>query len=172
MKIKCTSDLSYQAYKKFFKITMGKMDWLYYVFDTIIGIAVVGALISVISDGVKNLPTLVLYLAVLVVVIFIQCYIPKLSYKRTKIDGQSVDEFTFTEENVHIVSNAKNISSTADLTYDTFLSAYESKTHVFLYIAKDRAYIIDKNTVTGGNFDRVRDILIKNIGIKKYKIKF
>ena len=44
--------------------------------------------------------------------------------------------------------------------------------YVFLYIAKDRAYIIDKSTVTGGNFDRVRDILIKNIGIKNYKIKF
>lgn len=172
MEIKAVSDLSYEAYKQFFKITMGKMNIFNVIIDAFLGLCILVYAYSVVTEGMEYIRTFIMLLILSFALILLQIFMPKLSYKRTIIKGQSVDEYTFMEDSIHIASKTENISSESDLKYNSFLKVYENSRYAFLYIAKERAYIVDKQTVTGGNFDRVRDLLIKNVGIKKYRIKF
>ena len=171
MEIKAYSDPSYEAYKIFFDYTTRANKILYIVLESVMAFAILVCLISMFSLGLQGLKTAIPFVAMYLICVFIRTGAPKTSYKRTCVSGEVREEFIFTPHNIHIFTAAKGIRSQTDVSYSAVVRVYETERYVFLYIANDRAYIVDKTTVTGGNFDTVRDILYRQLD-NKYVIKF
>lgn len=171
MEIKATSDTSFSAYKQFYKATTKRMTAIYIILESFFALCVLGGLFGIVAGDMVDTGLLMELLFFYCCLVVCRIILPKISFKRMNIKDSKPDSFIFTDNNINIVSEAKGIASEANLEYNAFVKAYENKRYAFLYLAKDRAFIVDKYTVTGGNFDRVRDKIIEQIGLKKYVIK-
>ncbi len=103
--------------------------------------------------------------------LFIYVFLPKLNYKMQKTTTDTINKYTFYDTKLVAISTAKGITSTSEVEYSTLDRVLENKKYIYIYIAKDKAMIVDKSTITNGSIDEIRCAITSQIGTNKYKIK-
>ena len=103
--------------------------------------------------------------------LYIMIILPKINYRNHKTATDAVNEYTFYDTKMCVTSSAKGIVGSGETEYSALHKVIETKGYIYMYIAKGRAYIIDKSTITGGRVEEIRSAVISQIGFKKYKMK-
>ena len=91
------------------------------------------------------------------------------TYKQSKEIYDTIHyEFTFNEDDIHLVLVQNNIRNKFTTAYSDLASVIETKDYIFLFIDNKRAYIV---SISGfENFDRVEFRSLVQTKTKKYKI--
>ncbi len=85
------------------------------------------------------------------------------------ISDDTIDTFVFTDDAVYVKEVNGNYRSTHAYPYDFFYTVRETKKHYFLFIAKNQAWIIEKNGLKEGNIDNLNAFLKCKLGDHRFK---
>lgn len=170
MEIKASSVYDKKTIADFTRHSIKKLTPLYIIISAIFVFLFVIDLYNII---VFYAPVSVLVVHLLIFILFslyLYVLIPNLNYKRQKTMTDTVNEYTFYDTKLVAISTSKGMTGTSEIEYSSLNKVFETKEYIYIYIAKEKALIINKSTITNGSVDEIHDAITSQIGIKKYKI--
>lgn len=90
---------------------------------------------------------IIILIGVDILFLFLSLGIPRILYKKDPAVGSTVT-FSFTDENVNIVTVGNGISENCSYGYDKFIKATHNITDVYMYFSKQKALIADVSYLT------------------------
>ncbi len=171
MEIKASSVYDKKTIVSYTKQSIKRLKPLYIILYALIGFLFVVNLYGVIALNESKTSLLFPVLIGAFFVLYIYVFLPKFNYKMQKTKTDAVNEYTLYDTKFVVISTAKGITGTSEVEYSTLNRVLETKDYIFLYIAKEKAMIIDKSTVTNGSIEEIRSAIISQIDADKYKIK-
>ncbi len=171
MEIKASSVYDKKTIIAYTKQSMKRFKPLYIILYILFGFMFIVNLYDIIA---LDASISVLIAPIFICAFFLLCiyvFLPKFNYKMQKTTTDTVNEYTFYDTKLVAISTAKGITGTSEVEYSTLNRVLETKDYIYMYIAKDKAMIIDKSTITNGSIEEIRYAITSQIGIDKYKNK-
>jgi len=92
----------------------------------------------------------------------------KLQLKKTPtLDADA--EYLFTEDEIKETFVSASLNQTLNCKYDSVVLVSESENYLYIYIAKNQAYVVDKDGFTEGTLYDLKVLLSQKIDAKKIK---
>jgi len=170
MEITASHKYTYKSYKKFFKLTIGWLNYLFIALEIILAINIIISLFGLVFGG-SDIISLVMFILLEIFWIAFHLYFPRLSYKKTSIAKDASDNYVFYDDKLLVKSESKGVSSEGSVEYKVIKKVYETGEMFYVYISQQQAFIVEKATIAGGTADDIRNLLIKSVGQNKYKFK-
>lgn len=173
MEIKASSKYDYKTFASFqrfhFRVRLKILNILIFILTVFVAfVFTITAIYSYIDSQMIFGGTI--FVVMLVGMLFTYFCMPKILYKRDKVNQDAENNFVF-KEKIEITSKNNYQTTTATLEYDAIWRIYENKNYIYMFLDPNKAEIVDKSTVTGGTITDLRMLLISKIGADKYKIK-
>jgi hypothetical protein len=102
--------------------------------------------------------------------LFIYFGLPRMTYNSSKKLQGLKSEFIFNDSSFTEISEKDGFSSEETIPYEHIIKVDETKGYLFLYIAKNQAYCVEKATMTQKDYITLQNRLIGIFG-KKYRYK-
>ena len=160
MRFSASTVYSAEKLLKFNKFTAfeKKWFWLFLFFCT----AMCSASFAVLSlRGSFNLTAFVCLILVSfldVFYVFVSFALPKISLKKSPTFGATVN-FEFYTDSFTVHALTKVGKKSASHRYSSLLKARETENDIYLYIAKQQAYIVDKSSIAPSSIDDFKEFL-------------
>ena len=116
--------------------------------------------------------SMLILLAVVGMGIYLYFFLPRKQYKNLGKLRNAVNIYTFTEENLHVDTEAKGFSATSDNAYSGTSKVMETDQYFFIWPAKDRVFIVEKATITGGTVEDVRKLVTSHDGAQYIRCRY
>ena len=174
MKIKAESKYDFESMKALtyaaqFKKGKPKICMVFYmVIYALLAALVITEMILFGADTLLIIQFVLICLLVLIQ-LFTFFLLPGIRYKKMGKMKDMKNEFLFTDENIEIKSGNSNYSGQAVLQYSYIHKVYETGKYFFIFQNRASAFIVEKNTITGGTAENIRKKLSSVLG-KKYKL--
>lgn len=174
MEIKATSKYDWETIKEFYKFSMWGRQKALNVF-VVVCCVFIGAvlLLQIVTDTftVESIPSLAMFILLIVLLAFIYFAIPRIQYKKNKILHGIENTITFKENCFEMNQNGDNAASVGTINYNAIHKIYETKKYIYIYITPQQAHLINKDTVEGATATELRAFLFKAVGMSKYKLR-
>jgi len=112
-----------------------------------------------------------IYAVLMAAFIILDCYIyfglPRVQYAAQHKFKEAVNEYVFTDEEMHVTSVGKNYSENLVISYSVIEKVIETSRYMFIFQTRYMAHIVDKTTINRGTAEQIRDKLRPGLG-KKY----
>ena len=171
MEIKACSVYDKKTITAYSKQSIKRLKPLYIIVYVLFGFMFIVNLYDIIALNASISVLLVPVLITTIFLLYIYVFLPKFNYKLQKTKTDAVNQFTFYDTKLLAVSTSQGITGTSEVEYSTLNKVLETKDYIYLYIAKEKAMIVDKSTITNGSVEDIRSAITSQIGIEKYKIK-
>lgn len=177
MKIKCSYKSSYEAFRDFCRFALFKAVSVK-VYSVIFFVSLFAIIAYMSIYGGSGILTTLLVIVLLMgaIMAFMYFLLPKAKYSAMyeKYSEPAEMEFIFEASffSVYIKDNYSGRTEKTLCPYQKIYTAYETKKYFFIYMDKNRAYIIQKSKVQGGSaaVKQVSDTFKAALG-KKYRKK-
>lgn len=175
MEITATSKYDWETIKKFNNFHNFKRSGILNALHIIIIVCFLIGLIDIVmslifgyfdSETLSRFITLILVTFIMILIYFI---LPKIMFKKNKVGKDAENRFVFKEETFEIEGGNGNASGKSEIKYSVIHKIYETKEFMYIYINSRQAYVVDKETVS--DEATLRDLLISEVGLKKYIFK-
>lgn len=171
MKIKANGKNDYKAYKKLLKTSSPLTMPFYWTLVVLYTLTVIVTYVDL-EQGklIVNIPAIIFWFLLDLVIILSVIGIPKRCYKSTKIADGIETEYVFEEDEFIARCEHKAYRTEAKVDYKILKNVYELNEYIFLFVSKRQAYIVEKDSISVDEVSVLRETLLKKIG-KNYKLR-
>ncbi|MGN1202000.1 MAG: YcxB family protein [Eubacterium sp.] len=165
MEIRAQSVHNEKTIKKYAKVTLKQ-----YQLPIFITIDILSFLLVLLSTR-SIIPSLIFLIIMTVYIVLIYVFSVKALYKAQGKFKETVNYFLFRDNDFTCSSRTIDggYQDRTVISYSFPVKAIETNEYLYIYIQKNRAYIIDKKTIENGTIDNIRCKLMPILG-NKYKI--
>ena len=145
-----------------FSIVDRPLKWIVYLIGTIL------VTVALILNIGNNYMPMYLVAAILIgladlIVLFSYFLYPIIKLKNFSEEQVISNHFEFGENEIRFSSESKMANGTAKLSYQQIHSVKESKTCIYIYVARRKAMIIDKSSITEGSVSDLKTLLRQKV---------
>ena len=97
---------------------------------------------------------------------------PRLRYNSLAKMQNVENHYVFCDHVMKVFTKSQVYNGQAEIEYALFLKAYETSKYLFLYQTKNQVFIIDKNTITDGTIEDLRNQLSGYLKDKYFLCKY
>lgn len=177
MELQSISKISKDVYRKFYRFDAFEKTRLRKLLipTGIIVTIIVSIELFVISNYTYDLdqPVIPLLALMILLMIFMITYmwfvLPLIGYKLSAKLYSIDNYFTWYDEYFTVKVDSEDISSMSNYTYEGLLKACEYRDFLYLYVTKNQAHLIPKDSFTKGTWNELKTVLINELG-DRYKI--
>ena len=90
---------------------------------------------------------------------FVYFILPKIQYRSLAKLKEAENEYVFFDDYIKVFSNSQEYKGEAKIEYSLFVKVFETSKYFFLYETKTQVFIVDKNTITDGSAEQIREKL-------------
>lgn len=98
--------------------------------------------------------------------------LPKIRYKALANMQNTINEYTFCEDNLKIHTISKECNGDTQIEYSLLVKVYETSDYLFLYQPQNQVFIVDKSTITDGTVEDIKNKLKSYVKKKYYICKY
>lgn len=174
MEIKGKSRYDWQSIKKcnnfnFFK----RRKWLSILLVLVYVLSGIGFIFENFTDNFdgNSIERLILLVLVTLWLTFLWFILPKIRYNKNKLIHNMENEFVFNEDAFTTYQHGSSSDGNNTIKYSALWKVFETKDFFYIHLTKNQVYMVEKATLEGGSAYDLRELLIKNVGISKYKLK-
>lgn len=174
MEIRGKSTYDWQSVKKFQNFSFFKRrKWLFVLWTFAFVLSIFGFIVEIITDNFDSdsATRLILLVFVALWLAFMVGIYPKIRYNKNKLIHNMENEFVFTEDGFTMCQHGDGTDSSSDMKYSVVFKVFEANEFFYIYLTKNQVYMVEKATIEGGSPYDLRELLIKNVGMSKYKLK-
>lgn len=174
MEIRGKSTYDWRSIKKFNNfIFFKRRKWLSILWIFAYVLSAIGFVFEIVTDNFDgdSIERLILLVLVALWAVFLWFVKPKIRYNKNKLIHNMENEFVFTEDGFTMCQHGDGIDSSGNMEYSAVFKVFEAKEFFYIYLTKNQVYMIEKATLEGGSAYDLRELLIKNVGMSKYKLK-
>ncbi|MBR6557091.1 MAG: YcxB family protein [Clostridia bacterium] len=139
---------------------------------TMLGYAVLTAiavLLVCLSPDAFHFAVLTICLLALLVDTVVFFVLPRIQYRNLANLREAENRFVFRETDFTATTEGKGQSAEAELAYDTLVRVVETKAYLFIFRAKNSAFIVDRETLSDADMQELRRRMAYCLG-KRYSI--
>lgn len=174
MEIRGKSTYNWQSIKKFNNfIFFKRRKWLSILWIFAYVLSGIGFVFEIVTDNFdgNSIERLILLVLVALWLVFLWFVYPKIKYSKNKLIHNMENEFVFNEDAFTMYQNSSSSDGNNTFKYSALWKVFETKDFFYIYLTQNQAYIVEKSTLEGGSAYDLRELLIKNVGMSKYKLK-
>lgn len=172
MELESISKIEKDIYRKFYRFdAFKKTRWRKFLIPTGIIVTIIASIeLFVISYYTYDLDQPVIPLLALMVflMLFMTVYMwfimPLIGYKLSAKLYSIDNYFTWYEDHFTVKVDSEDVSSTSNYTYEGLLKACEYQDSLYLYVTKNQAHLVPKDSFTKGTWNELKAILINELG--------
>ncbi len=164
MQLESTSKIGLNDYVKFFRFFNFKTGWKKYLIPAatvILLLMAVEIFITVTYSDNASIIFLEIFMGILLVfLLFYLWYImPLVSYKLSSKLYSIENCYTWYNDHFIVKTDTDGITSTSNIKYTSLLKTVEAEGYLYLYMTKNQAHIIPKNSFTTGTWTELSSAL-------------
>lgn len=177
MELQSISRISKEDYYSYFRFVNFKSNtWAKFLLPASILVIIAGTaeIFAIVNYGYDTDQSVIPLLALLVLLmVFMFAYMwfimPLIGYKLSAKLYSIDNYFTWYNDHFIVKVDSQGVSSLSNYTYEGLLKACEYRGFLYLYVTKNQAHLIPKDSFTKGNWDELKTALINKLG-DRYKI--